>query len=640
MFLRSLKLTNFRSCAETTLRFDETLTVLAGENNAGKTNVLDALRLTTSPSEPRRSRTFERDDIRCGATGLRLALEYHGLDAGQRGLFFSALRANDSDEAMYQVTWSPPVGVDRRRWPIWTIGQADSPEVEPDVRDLVRHVHLPALRDADRDLASSSPGRIEFLLRQILMNDEAARADLLDRAHQASTTLLQAPPLRQARSRVQDVLEPLSAGFRRHDAHLGFSAPSLASLARDLRFSLVQHGMDPAQLSQTGLGYSNLLYLASVLVELEAARDAELTLLLVEEPEAHLHPQLQRATLAFLEEEARKSATRSLRPGQHAGRIQVVVSTHSPNLTAATSVEKIVVLHLRDGGNSAHKHISTTAPEGTVASQADIALPTATAAVAVKELALTPSHLRKIDRYLDATKSTLLFGRRVLLVEGIAESILLPAFARLVLSVEELARLRAACIVAIDGVDFEPYVRLLLAKPHAVDAPIAERVVVITDEDPRAPNQRAERSTDTGRRVAHCAAPGIARAHALKEVARSLGEERRLHVEVTPVTLEASLLGDEATASTASEFLRRAFASCAVNGERDEAWGDKIESLPIADRGRAFVRWMETSRTRKGDFAQALAEELECARQEKPPRSFPVPGHIAAALRSLVRVES
>lgn len=658
MYLRSLQLRNFRSCADTTITLHPLLTVLAGENNAGKTNALDAIRLATAPTDTRRGRAFDLDDLRVGAEQLELTTEYADLDPSQRGLFFSALASNNGSNAFYKIAWAPPSGTSRRRWATWTVGKGGNSESEPEVRDLIRHVHLPALRDADRDLASSSPGRIEYLLRQLLAGKDADQKQLIDRAQKASNELLQDATLVAARDRVDRAFQPLSRGFHAHDAHLRFADATLIGLARDLRFSLIQQGLDPGRVLQTGLGYSNLLYLASILVELEAAHDAELTLLLVEEPEAHLHPQLQRATLSFLQKKASESAARKPKIGEHAGRIQVVVSSHSPNLTSATSVKQIVVL--RSGPEAIKEDtrnaVAVQQPEAEAAPP--WSRPNQTFAIAISELGLSRDHERKINRYLDVTKSTLLFGKNVLLVEGMAEALLLPALAALVLDESALARFNAASVIAIDGVDFQPYVQLLLTTPPGASSPIADRVVVITDEDPsaaaEASSTSALTSTEQGAagniddvdlnkapadEVADKATKvpaGQARKSALLGLAEGLGATKRLHVEVTPLTLEASLLGDEATADACSAFIKEAFSACAVGNERAKQWDKRITSHPSSERGPRFIAWMKSTGTRKGDFAQELAQLIEDRRTTSGSPQFPVPQHIARALRSLV----
>ncbi len=687
MHLRELRLRNFRSCADTTVRFDELLTVLVGENDAGKTNVVEAIRLVTAPSDGRRIRYVGLDDVRLNASGLELSTTYSGLDDTQRGLFFSALPSNRATEAIWTYRWDLPSDVERRRAPRWTVGPKGLPEQEPEVRDFIRHVHLPALRDADRDLASSSPGRIEFLLRQLLLNEEAAREELLACARDASDQLLAQPPLVRARDTVRTTLQPLVAGFREPQAHLRFAEPTLVGLARDLRFSLTQQGIDPSKLARTGLGYANLLYLASVLVELDAADDAELTLLLVEEPEAHLHPQLQNAVLTWLQERAEQTAKRTPAPGAHAGRIQVVVTTHSPNLAAAMSIKHVVVLRpvetsdvVTEGqeGPDAEPRpdgASFDAPEPSapvvgaepsddsaapVAEPSTLAAaePSNTAAIAIAELGLDEATRRKIDRYLDVTKASLLFSYRVLLVEGIAEALLIPAFARCVLDKRESDRLRAATILPIEGVDFEPYVRLLLASTSAAKACIADKVVVLTDEDPTNASNEDEPSDEASDGEAADGEVGVTeadaapvsakpstaprpagqrRAEALHRLAKKLGADERLHVAVTPCTLEVSLLSDPdpARAAEASAVLRRAFAACVTRGKRRfDAWPKRIDSLPPADRGAELLQWMKETKTRKGDFAQTLAGQIE--EDLKLDKRFPVPQHIADALRSLV----
>ena len=142
--------------------------------------------------------------------------------------------------------------------------------------------------------------------------------------------------------RIQRHVSALTDPVRSQNVKLDFQDYDLGRLTRSLRLKMAEHGIDPADLAESGLGYANLLFIATVVMELQHARDAELTLFLVEEPEAHLHPQLQAVLLDYLREQAELSP----RDDAHGpvGRIQVIATTHSPNLASSVGVENVVVL--------------------------------------------------------------------------------------------------------------------------------------------------------------------------------------------------------------------------------------------------------------------------------------------------------
>lgn len=658
MHLASLRLRNFRSCVDTTVHFEKDLTVLVGENNGGKTSVLDALRLLTTPSDGRRTRYPEVRDVHRDTpeSPIKLDARFEKLSQSQKGWFLTALTVQSEDSALLGYEWTPPETGNRRARPTLTVGPRRSPDPEPATRDLIRHVHLPALRDATRDLASSSPGRIEFLLRHLMgVDGKDKEKALLSRAREAFDGLMRDDPtLQAASSKVAEEFDPLTDGFHPHEARLQFADATLIDLARDLRFRLSQRGVVLADLAETGLGYANLLYLASVLVELAAARDAELTLLLVEEPEAHLHPQLQAVTLDLLLRRARESRERIVEPGQRGGRVQVVVTSHSPNLASSVPCDHIVVLRSEPGATSE----TNTEPGGGPSEEPEqaerdasskaagsvegvlITRSPATQAVAVSRLGIEPAVLRKVDRYLDVTRSAILFSRRVLLVEGLAEAILMPVFARQLFKDDpaKLNLFHGATIVAIDGVDFEPFVRLLLCTEETGGPTIAERVLVVTDDDAATEEDVEVEDAEEGNPAAKQSA-GKRRKAVLESISKEYGVADRLIVLVTNVTFEYALVEHCEEDEVKLRFIESAFSKMVktsgwIERRRKRFQNEVADKTTPADRAAAFMSAFVERKFRKGDFAQLLAAEIEPAQGGIQP--FGVPAPFAAALERLV----
>ncbi|WP_448656322.1 ATP-dependent nuclease [Microbacterium lacticum] len=113
---------------------------------------------------------------------------------------------------------------------------------------------------------------------------------------------------------------------------------------------------------------------------------------LIEEPEAHLHPQLQFGLIRYLRKLVQE------RPD-----IQVIVTTHSPELAAACEPEELVIVRRNADGTSVARRM------------ADVPLPSA----------LKKRLFQQTRLHLDATRSSALFGDRVLVVEGVTEATLL-----------------------------------------------------------------------------------------------------------------------------------------------------------------------------------------------------------------------
>jgi putative ATP-dependent endonuclease of OLD family len=493
-----------------------------------------------------------------------------------KGLLISAVPDPMADLAILGMRYRIRNATSFRGKTTFWAGKFDNTEPESGSTDLIRHVFLPPLRDARQALGSGSAIRITTLLQHFLEAGEEADFLTYVKRPEVPHRVVSA-----VNAEIETALANLTRGVRAQSASLGFTIEALSDVARDLRFRLADAGIPPEDIRSSGLGYANLLYMATVVVELAKAREADLTLFLVEEPEAHLHPQLQMLGLDFLLDQARKSRTQVLPAGQPEGRIQIVVTTHSPNLTAWVAPEHLVVVR------SARDQTVNPPIQRTVS-------------IPIAMLGLTASALRKVNRYLDVTRSALLFGNRAILVEGIAEALLLPVIAeKSVLRDDSQGwqRFRGAVLVPIEGVDFAPYVEILLR--HHAGSTIADRVVVVTDADPHIPGSR---KAD------------------LEAMATEWGTADKLSVFTNAVTLEHELFmaGNDT-------LLKKLFLIFYPQSEH--RWTDEIDSATESDRAAAFVALLKDKQTRKGDFAQALAALIESG------EVFHVPPYLEQAIR-------
>jgi hypothetical protein len=302
MFLSTVQISNFRSFESLRLDLQNGFNVLVGRNNTGKTNLLQAIRHAVGPSASQGDALWlKRDDFyRTSAMDttertIAITLTFAGLTDAQRSHFYEIVDFNLTDLAKsraiirFEASW--PKG--KRQASTRRTGgplAAEMPEVPTRILESLPITFLPALRDAEASLAPGYRSRLAALLREVADRKGGTMEDDIKKIFSDANKGLEGHPLiNETKSSLQTTTKEL-AGSDYSASAIKAAEVEFEKILRSLQVQM--EGLPIGALDANGLWYNNLLYMAVVLEHLKRPDQDECPLLLVEEPEAHLHPQL------------------------------------------------------------------------------------------------------------------------------------------------------------------------------------------------------------------------------------------------------------------------------------------------------------------------------------------------------------
>ncbi len=447
MIVSELKLYNFRQFKAVNgvpglqLTFHEGLNALIGENDSGKTAVIDALKLVLLTQSNEYIRPTDEDFYRSAdgevCSEFKIDCTISEFTQNEAKNFIEYLTFSDTDNGkkytleLYYRAWKEGHKIFQEL----RVGNLDDGILmDGRARDLLKAVYLRPLRDAEREMSSGRGSRISQILlshpvfkgkkeHQILDIIKVANEDIekyfADDAD--GKTILQT---------IRDNLKVFNEMGQASDAEIKTSDIQLKAILESL--SLNAPEINP------GLGELNLLFIAAELLLLKDDSDGGMKLALIEELEAHLHPQAQLRLISYLQNEYNEN------------KVQIIISTHSPILASKINLKNLILMKNGYGYDLA---------EG--------------------KTGLEKGDYLFLQRFLDSTKANLFFAKGVIMVEGDAENILIPVIADILgYPLEKYG----ISIVNVGSTAFLRYSKIMV---RADNSTIGIPVSVVTDCDVR-----------------------------------------------------------------------------------------------------------------------------------------------------------
>lgn len=508
MYISKIQINNFRNFKHQEINFNDGVNVIIGHNNAGKTNLIKALSLVI---DTQKSKRLEVDDF-----NKNLTLGELKTTSPKISIAITIKKGNEEEpddlvtisnwltklDSSYEALLTYEFSLPEKKEEHYLKEMALIADVAPNAMDLAWKVlkhnfirfythkiwggdpinqsiadneslqkfdfhFLDAIRDVERDMLT---GR-NTLLREVFdfFMDYEVKIDVTKTNEQKHQEIKGRKVLfgEKAEALVEELSTRIDAGkqeilsyAKKTGASFNKAQPNFeGSISENEMYSVLKLIVEyetgvkiPA--THNGLGYNNLIFMSLLLAKMQVNADVDyldtnakvFTMLAIEEPEAHLHPAMQYKFLKFLSENKKEKKVR-----------QIFVTTHSTHITSAVSLDEIICLHNENGEtNVGYPKNVFLNPDGTD----------------------NVKSKKYVQRFLDSTKSDMLFAQKVLFVEGIAEQLLLSIFANyLGKSLED----HHVAVINVGGRYFNHFLHLF---DSLKENTIPKKIVCLTDRDP------------------------------------------------------------------------------------------------------------------------------------------------------------
>ena len=443
MHIKSIEIKNFRNFSDFKINFTDGFQTIIGENNIGKSNLYWAIRLVLDKNISYNSRNLEEKDFH-GFTDLdinshvSISIEFYGdnlssipnlhalktSDNTVRISYLYAHKSNliDTDDEFGNIE------IKDFQWRLY--GGGDSFRMEDinklnqiTFRDLegVNLYYITGFRNINSDLFGSAKSLLSEYCKSRTDAEEELESvkTILSKTSDDLNDLEFIPEISET---VKNKNEEIAGKHFTFPVSLGFVNSEDNEVWSQLKLFFNPSSGKNVALNVLGLGQKNLLYLSLFLSRLINEQDNnEVNVLLIEEPEAHLHPQLQKVLFSNL-----------------SGLLntQVFMSSHSTHIASDCDFKNLNVLYKN--------------PDNKVKSFSPF--------IEKKKDKKEKRDELLLKRYLGATRSELFFSTAVIFVEGVAEQFIIPAISQHLFGVNLTEH--NISVVPIHSRYFDPFLKL------------------------------------------------------------------------------------------------------------------------------------------------------------------------------------
>jgi len=498
MYISKIIIDGLRGFKHSEIEFQEGLNVIIGHNNGGKSTIMDALRFVLDYGSQKKLSAWDfcqleelqalKDNPPCVKISVFIKEQKDEGMSDDVALFTNyAVQTSPLLESCLTYVCNLPQGEmekykkdvaevnDKyslfkvieekyiRKYTYSIYGGPPSAQNQALSEDLkkIDYEFVNALRNVEDEIYGGRATLLRDVLRYFLdydLNDDEGREKKIATRHQTFMTDTQAVierligRINAGKDNIIDYANRTGALFSNSNLSFGGSISESDLLTvLNLLVGGVKEEMLPVRWN--GLGYNNLIFISLLLAKMQSNAKVDFmgscnvkafSVLAIEEPEAHLHPQMQYQFLEFLRNNISDKHVK-----------QVFVTSHSPSLVASVKLDELCCLH-----KTLNEGVKVYSPK--------------------KIFEKDEPSKKFIQRYLDATRADILFAGGIIFVEGIAEQLLLPVFARL-LGVYDKWLKKHVVVVNIGGRYFDNFLKLYDgSNPEALDLKIA----CVTDRDP------------------------------------------------------------------------------------------------------------------------------------------------------------